>query len=57
MVSADETLTIAEGRNLDIEFAVIDGQLSIREIVDKFQREQDGRPIIRVELREEKRFK
>ena len=50
-LSADEVLSaIAEGRDVDIEYAVIEGDLDIEKIRDDLA-EEDGRPVISCDVK------
>ena len=47
-VAAGDILSaIAAGRDIDIEYADIDGDLNIGRIADKLQRDETGKPVIR----------
>ena len=50
-VSADEILNaIAEGRDIDIQYAIIDGNLDIKEQEDELRRGEDGRLVIKGDI-------
>ncbi|MFC1716975.1 potassium channel family protein [Candidatus Poribacteria bacterium] len=46
-VSADEILNaIAEGRDVDVRYAEIDGEMNMREVDSQFEGEENGTPIV-----------
>lgn len=50
-VKADDILNaIAEGRDIDIEYAVVVGDLNIKEIADRFE-QKDGKLVIEENIR------
>ena len=50
-IKVDEILNaIAEGRDVDIECAIVEGHLDIKEVADKLKRDKDGKSLIQVSV-------